>query len=103
MAERALRGTRLGATSYENDRHAGLDAPLQDPEERLADDRAVHLGHAVLALDERDRYLGDAQPGPEDPHRDVNLERVASGLHVGQVDLAQRRRAVGAVAAGGVL
>jgi hypothetical protein len=29
MAERALRGTRLGATSYENDRNTDL-APRQD-------------------------------------------------------------------------
>lgn len=31
MAERALRGTRLGATSYENDRNTDL-APRQDVE-----------------------------------------------------------------------
>ena len=80
-----------------------LDAPLGDPDQRLAHDVTAHLGLAVHALDERDRHLDDAEAGVDGPARQVDLEAVALRRDGGQVDALERRTPEGAIAAGGVV
>src|SRR5262249_26997311 len=79
------------------------DSPAGDPPERFGDDSLAHLALAPLALDEGDRALGDRQPRPDGPPGEVDLEAVSLGVHVVQVDAAQRGRAEDAVAAGRVV
>ncbi len=76
----------------------GVDAPLGDPHERLAHDRAAHLALAALALGERDRHLDDPEARPQCAPGQVDLEAVALRRHRGVVDALQHRAPVGAVA-----
>src|SRR5690349_2695866 len=46
--------------------------------ESLEHDRAAHLRAALLAVDEADRHLDDAEPGPQCPVGGFDLERVAT-------------------------
>ena len=108
MAERALRGTRLGATSYENDRNTDL-APRQEiafdcpkghhfsvpfaAEERIRDPgperpRLLDLRAAENAPVARRKRLRDRRGGAE--HVDDDAEPGRSGLLGGEGDVKNR-------------
>lgn len=55
----------------------GLQAEGRDAEQRLADDRPRELGLSGAAVDEDDRDLDDAEPGPQHPIGELDLEGVA--------------------------
>src|SRR5690606_14201339 len=65
-------------------------APAQDPPERLADDRAVHLRLSLLPLDERDGNLDDPQPGTLYPPSHVDLKAIALRRDPVKVQRTQR-------------
>src|SRR5581483_6419949 len=54
--------------------------------DRLEHDRAAHLGAAGGAVDERDRDLGDAEPGADGAVGRLDLEGVAARGDGVQVD-----------------
>ena len=105
VTSRSPAGTRLAGAADGTAQlpHAVLDAPLRDVGQGLPDDVLAHLGHPDLALDEGDRHLDHAQPGPHGSQGQVDLEAVALRLDAGQPHRAQRTRAVGAVAGGRVV
>src|SRR3954471_4054094 len=81
----------------------GADTEKRHLPDRLEHDRAAHLRAAVLAVDEGDRHLDDAEAGPQRAVGGLDLEGVAARVDRAQVELLQHLAAEALEAAGQVV
>src|SRR6188508_3408737 len=89
---------------------ATLQAPGEGAEaedghlpDRLEHNAAAHLRAAVLAVDEGDRHLDDAEAGPERAVGRLDLEGVAARVDRGQVERLQHPAVEALEAAGEIV
>src|SRR4051812_26939313 len=80
----------------------GADTEKRHLPDRLEHDRAAHLRAAVLAVDEGDRHLDDAEPGAQRAVGGLDLEGVAARVDRAQVERLQHLAAEALEAAGQV-